>query len=67
MSQALSNLLALLNLEKLRKGCFAGRAKTRGYVRFWRPVVGQALYAAKRPCPLSVWFIRFTATFFARR
>ena len=28
MSQALSNLLALLDLEKLRKGCFAGRAKT---------------------------------------
>lgn len=53
MSQALSNLLALLDLEKLRKGCFAGRAKTWGYVRFLAAVVGQALYAAKETVPVE--------------
>lgn len=34
MSQALSNLLALLDLEKIEEGLFADRAKTWGYVRF---------------------------------
>ncbi|VTN98756.1 acyl-CoA thioesterase II [Klebsiella pneumoniae] len=34
MSQALSNLLALLDLEKIEEGLFRGRAKTWGYVRF---------------------------------
>ena len=51
MSQALNNLLTLLNLEKLRKDSIAGRAKTSAYVRFSAAVVGQALYAAKETVP----------------
>lgn len=66
MSQALSNLLALLDLEKIEEGLFRGQSEDLGLRQvFGGQVVGQALYAAKRPCPLSVWFIRFTATFFA--
>ena len=53
MSQALSNLLALLDLEKLRKGCFAGRAKTWGYVRFWRPGSGSGAVCGKETVPVE--------------
>ena len=34
MSQALSNLMALLDLEKIEEGLFRGQRKTWGYVRF---------------------------------
>ncbi len=34
MSQALSNLLALLDLEKIEEGLFRGQSETWGYVRF---------------------------------
>lgn len=66
MSQALSNLLALLDLEKIEEGLFRGQSEDLGLRQvFGGQVVGQALYAAKRPCPLNVWYIRFTATFCA--
>lgn len=34
MSQALSNLLALLDLEKIEEGLFRGQSEDLGYVRF---------------------------------
>lgn len=34
MSQALKNLLDLLDLEKLKKGSIAGRVKILAYVKF---------------------------------
>ncbi len=33
MSQALTNLLALLNLEKIEEGLFRGQSETSAYVR----------------------------------
>lgn len=48
MSQALSNLLALLNLEKIEEGLFRGQSEDLGLRQvFGGQVVGQALYAAK--------------------
>lgn len=66
MSQALKNLLTLLNLEKIEEGLFRGQSEDLGLRQvFGGGVVGQALYAAKRQFPKSVWCIRSTATFFA--
>ncbi|MCS5946027.1 hypothetical protein LNP25_14680 [Klebsiella variicola subsp. variicola] len=49
MSQALSNLLALLDLEKIEEGLFRGQSEDLGLRQvFGGQVVGQALYAAKR-------------------
>lgn len=68
MSQALKNLLTLLNLEKIEEGLFRGQSEDLGLrCVFGGQVVGQALYAAKETVPKSGWYIRFTATFFARR
>ena len=52
MSQALNNLLTLLNLEKLRKDSFRGQSEDLGLRQvFGGQVVGQALYAAKETVP----------------
>lgn len=49
MSQALSNLLTLLNLEKLEEGLFRGQSEDLGLRQvFGGQVVGQAIYAAKQ-------------------
>ena len=67
MSQALKNLLTLLNLEKIEEGLFRGQSEDLGLRQvFGGQVVGQALYAAKETVPKSGWYIRFTATFFAQ-
>lgn len=67
MSQALKNLLTLLNLEKIEEGLFRGQSEDLGLRQvFGGQVVGQALYAAKSKLSLtSGWYILFTATFFA--
>jgi acyl-CoA thioesterase len=66
MSQALNNLLTLLNLEKIEEGLFRGQSEDLGLRQvFGGQVVGQALYAAKRPSRQTVWCIRFTATSYA--
>lgn len=61
MSQALKNLLTLLNLEKIEEGLFRGQSEDLGLRQvFGGQVVGQALYAAaKRPSRKSGWYIRF--------
>lgn len=52
MSQALSNLLALLNLDKIEEGIFRGQSEDLGLRQvFGGQVVGQALYAAKETVP----------------
>ncbi|WP_075180488.1 acyl-CoA thioesterase II [Pantoea sp. 1.19] len=52
MSQALQNLLTLLNLEKLEEGLFRGQSEDLGLRQvFGGQVVGQALYAAKQTVP----------------
>ena len=52
MSQALTNLLALLNLEKIEEGLFRGQSEDLGLRQvFGGQVVGQALYAAKETVP----------------
>lgn len=52
MSQALHNLLNLLNLEKLEEGLFRGQSEDLGLPQvFGGQVVGQALYAAKQTVP----------------
>ncbi|QCR36885.1 acyl-CoA thioesterase II [Nissabacter sp. SGAir0207] len=52
MSQALTNLLDLLNLEKLEEGLFRGQSEDLGLRQvFGGQVVGQALYAAKQTVP----------------
>ena len=64
MSQALNNLLTLLNLEKLRKDSFADRAK------IWACVRSSAGRSSDRHCTLprrpsrqTVWCTPFTAIF----
>lgn len=48
MSQALSHLLALLDLERIEEGLFRGQSEDLGLRQvFGGQVVGQALYAAK--------------------
>jgi len=52
MSQVLTNLLALLNLEKIEEGLFRGQSEDLGLRHvFGGQVVGQALYAAKETVP----------------
>ncbi|CAO97538.1 acyl-CoA thioesterase II [Erwinia tasmaniensis] len=52
MSQALHNLLNLLDLEKLEEGLFRGQSEDLGLRQvFGGQVVGQALYAAKQTVP----------------
>ncbi len=72
MSQALKNLLTLLNLEKIEEGLFRGQSEDLGLRQvFGGQVVGQALYAAKETVPDERLvhsfhsYILFTATFFA--
>ncbi|MFG1175200.1 acyl-CoA thioesterase II [Erwiniaceae bacterium CAU 1747] len=52
MSQALQNLLNLLDLESLEEGLFRGQSEDLGLRQvFGGQVVGQALYAAKQTVP----------------
>lgn len=52
MSQALSNLLTLLKLEKIEEGIFRGQSEDLGLRQvFGGQVVGQAMYAAKATVP----------------
>lgn len=52
MSQALKNLLDLLDLEKIEEGLFRGQSEDLGLRQvFGGQVVGQALYAAKQTVP----------------
>lgn len=52
MSQALRNLVNLLNLESLEEGLFRGQSEDLGLRQvFGGQVVGQALYAAKQTVP----------------
>lgn len=54
MSQALKNLLALLDLEKIEEGIYRGQSEDLGLRQvFGGQVVGQALYAAKQTVPLE--------------
>ena len=54
MSQALSNLLALLDLEKIEEGLFRGQSEDLGLRQvLGGQVVGQALYAAKETVPVE--------------
>lgn len=68
MSQALKNLLTLLNLEKIEEGLFRGQSEDLGL----RQVFGGGSWVRpcmlqKRPSLTSGWYILFTATFFIRR
>lgn len=64
MSQALKNLLTLLNLEKIEEGLFRGQSEDLGLRQvFGGQVVGQALYAAKETVPDERLVHSFTATF----
>ena len=54
MSQALNNLLNLLQLEKLEEGLFRGQSEGLGLRQvFGGQVVGQALHAAKQTVPVE--------------
>lgn len=54
MSQALKNLLDLLDLEKIEEGIYRGQSEDSGLRQvFGGQVVGQALYAAKQTVPLE--------------
>lgn len=64
MSQALSNLLALLNLEKIEEGLFRGQSEDLGLRQvFGGQVVGQALYAAKETVPVERFVHSFHSYF----
>lgn len=67
MSQALNNLLTLLNLEKIEEGLFRGQSEDLGL----RQVLGARLWGKRcmpprRPSRQTVWCTRFTATFTPR-
>lgn len=51
MSQALKNLLTLLNLEKIEEGLFRGQSEDLGLRRIWRPCRGSGLVCCKRDRP----------------
>ena len=54
MSQALKNLLDLLDLEKIEEGIYRGQSEDLGLRQvFGGQAVGQALYAAKQTVPLE--------------
>lgn len=64
MSQALSNLLSLLNLEKIEEGLFRGQSEDLGLRQvFGGQVVGQALYAAKETVPADRFVHSFHSYF----
>ncbi len=68
MSQALHNLLNLLNLEKLEEGLFRGQSEDLGLRQvFGGQVVGQALYAAKQTVPEARIIHSFHSYFLRRR
>ncbi len=52
MSQALKNLLTLLNLEKIEEGLFRGQSEDLGLRQgVWRPGRGSGLVCCKRDRP----------------
>ncbi|WP_042859083.1 acyl-CoA thioesterase II [Dickeya sp. NCPPB 3274] len=64
MSQALQNLLDLLNLEKLEEGLFRGQSQDLGLRQvFGGQVVGQALSAAKQTVPADRFIHSFHSYF----
>ncbi|MBO8133727.1 acyl-CoA thioesterase II [Dickeya fangzhongdai] len=64
MSQALQNLLELLNLEKLEEGLFRGQSQDLGLRQvFGGQVVGQALSAAKQTVPADRFIHSFHSYF----
>jgi len=64
MSQALGNLLTLLNLEKIEEGLFRGQSEDLGLRQvFGGQVVGQALYAAKETVPAERFVHSFHSYF----
>ncbi|MGM3161301.1 acyl-CoA thioesterase II [Dickeya undicola] len=64
MSQALQNLLELLNLEKLEEGLFRGQSQDLGLRQvFGGQVVGQALSAAKQTVPADRFVHSFHSYF----
>lgn len=64
MSQALQNLLDLLNLEKLEEGLFRGQSQDLGLRQvFGGQVVGQALSAAKQTVPAERFIHSFHSYF----
>ena len=64
MSQALNNLLTLLNLEKIEEGLFRGQSEDLGLRQvFGGQVVGQA--QRKKRYQKNAWFTRFIAIFYA--
>ena len=66
MSQALNNLLTLLNLEKIEEGLFRGQSEDLGLRQvFGGQVVGQALYAAKETVPEERLVHSFHSYFYA--
>jgi acyl-CoA thioesterase len=66
MSQALNNLLTLLNLEKIEEGLFRGQSEDLGLRQvFGGQVVGQALYAAKETVPADRLVHSFHSYFYA--
>ena len=68
MSQALNNLLTLLNLEKIEEGLFRGQSEDLGLRQvFGGQVVGQALYAAKETVPADRLARVLTASLFDAR
>lgn len=51
MSQALKNLLTLLNLEKIEEGLFRGQSEDLGLRGVWRRGRGSGLVCCKRDRP----------------
>ncbi len=66
MSQALNNLLTLLNLEKIEEGLFRGQSETWAYVR---SSAGKSLdkrcTLQRRPSLQTVWCTHSTAISYA--
>ncbi len=66
MSQALNNLLTLLNPEKIEEGLFRGQSEDLGLRRFWRQSWGKRCMPPRRPSRQTVWCTHSTATFTPR-
>lgn len=67
MSQALNNLLTLLNLEKIEEGLFRGQSEDLGLRQSSGQVVDKRCTLQRRLSRQTVWCIHSTATFTPRR
>ncbi len=66
MSQALNNLLTLLNPEKIEEGLFRGQSEDLGLRRvFGGRSWGKRYMPLRRPFRQTVWCTHSTATFYA--